>query len=214
MNEFVRKANSGCFKKGRTAWNKGMKGVSGRKCGKGHQRFPPRPVIALNPDGTICKKFQSVKAAQEYFGLSDRHSIIKACQQKFFCRGYRLLYEEDYVPWADYRNRRPRFRDIYGRLLKGHHNTGFKALSPENRQKKVERARKRALKMQADPNSKFGKGGMPIPVECTDNGKSYQSIKDCALDLCIPANQISLAIRRNGTVHGYTIRKSITLKTL
>ena len=75
MEELVRKANRGSFKKGRTAWNKGKKGITGRKCGKGHQGFPPRPVIALNPDGTICKKFQSVKAAQEYFGLSDRHSI-------------------------------------------------------------------------------------------------------------------------------------------
>lgn len=207
MEELVRKANRGSFKKGRTAWNKGKKGITGRKCGKGHHGFESRPVIALNPDGAIRNKFPSVKAAQEFFGLSDRHSVIKACQQKFFCRGYRLLYEEDYVPWADYRNRRPRFRDIYGRLLKGHHNSGFKALSPEDRQRKSERTRKQALEMQLDPNSKFGKGGVPVPVECTDNGKNYQSIKDCALDLGIPCNQISMAIRRNGTVHGYTIRK-------
>lgn len=86
MEEFVRKANSGSFKKGNKPWNKGTKGVTGRGMGKGHQGYQPRPVIALNPDGTICKKFPSVKAAQEYFGLRDYHSIIGACQQKFFAR--------------------------------------------------------------------------------------------------------------------------------
>ena len=207
MIEFIRKANSGCFKKGRTAWNKGTKGISGRKCRRGHQGFTSRPVVALNPDGAICKKFPSVQAAQEYFGVRDRHSITAACQQKFFCRGYRLLYEEDYIPWADYRNKRPRSRDIYGRLLKGHHNDGFKPMKPECRKKLNEMARNMAKRMSADPDSAFGKGHNPIPITVLNTGKNYPSIKDCALDLNIPANQISLAIKRNGTVHGYKIRK-------
>ena len=207
MDEFIRKENSGCFKKGRTAWNKGKKGITGRECRKGHQGFPPRPVIALNPDGTICKKFPSVKAAQEFFGLSDRHSIIKACQQKFFCRGYRLLYEEDYVPWADYRNTRSRFRDIYGRLLKGHHNSGFRKPSAEKLERKSKCASKRAKRMYADPNSKWGKPNGMIPVICVETGERFPSIKDCAMKLGIAPNQISAAITRHGSTHGYTFKK-------
>lgn len=207
MDEFIRKENSGCFKKGRTAWNKGKKGITGRECRKGHQGFPPRPVIALNPDGTICKKFPSVKAAQEFFGLSDRHSIIKACQQKYFCRGYRLLYEEDYVPWADYRNKRSRFRDIYGRLLKGHHNTGFRKPSAEKMQLKSKCASERAKRMYADPNSKWGKPSDMIPVICVETGERFPSIKDCAMKLGIAPNQISAAITRHGSTHGYTFKK-------
>lgn len=207
MNEFVRKANSGCFKKGRTAWNKGMKGVSGRKCGKGHQRFPRRPVIALNPDGTIYKKFPSVAEAQKYFRLGDRHSVTRACQQKYFCRGYRLLYEEDYVPWADYRNTRSRFRDIYGRLLKGHHNSGFRKPSAEKLERKSKCASERAKRMYADPNSKWGKPNGMIPVICVETGERFPSIKDCAMKLGIAPNQISAAITRHGSTHGYTFKK-------
>lgn len=206
MEEFVHKANSGSFKKGYKPWNKGTKGVTGRRNGKGHQGFQPRPVIALNPDGTICKKFPSVKAAQEYFGLRDRHSIILACQQKFFCRGYRLLYEEDYVPWADYHNKRPRSRDIYGRLLNGHHNVGFRKPSAEKMRELSKRSSELSKRMCADPNNLWGKSKGKKPVMVVETGKIYPSIKDCALDLNIPHNQISLAIKRNGTVHGYTIR--------
>ncbi len=208
MEEIVHKANSGGFKKGLIPWNKGTKGITGRKIGKGHIGFQPRPVLALNPDGTICKKFPSVGEAQKYFGLRDYHSIIQACQQKSFCRGYRLLYEEDYVPWADYHNKRPRSRDIYGRLLKGHHHVGFKKPSPEKMHELSKRSSERSKRMCADPNSKWGKAHGKKPVMVVETGKIYPSIKDCALDLNIPANQISDALKRNGTVHGYTIRKT------
>ena len=85
--------NSGSFPKGFTPWNKGLKGAGGRKDGavKGKQGYQPKPVVALNADGTIYQRFPSVKAAKEFFGLRDRHTITDACQQKFFCRGHRLL---------------------------------------------------------------------------------------------------------------------------
>lgn len=129
--------NSGQFRKGFTPWNKGTnKGgrTDARKRVKGYQ---PREVVAINPDGTVYKRFKSVEAAKDFFGLSDRHSITHACQGKYLTRGMRLMYGEDYIPWADYRYPKRRFRDIYGRLLPGHHNTGFRPLSEENRKKRA-----------------------------------------------------------------------------
>lgn len=80
-------------------------------------------------------------------------------------------------------------------------------MKPECREKLNEMARAMAKRMSADSDSAFGKGHNPIPITVLNTGENYPSIKDCALDLNIPANQISLAIKRNGTVHGYKIRK-------
>lgn len=199
--------NSGSFSKGFTPWNKGLKGAGGRKDGavKGKQGYQPKPVVALNADGKICRRFPSVAAAKVFFGLRDRHSITEACKQRFFCRGYRLMYEEDYIPWADYRNKRPRFRDIYGRLLKGHCNALFKKPSEEERMRRSERARELSKRLHSDPNSNFGKGSKPIPLICIETGERFPSFKDCSKKLGIPSSQISSAIKRHGTVHGYTL---------
>ena len=205
--------NSGSFSEGFTPWNKGLKGAGGRKDGavKGKQGYQPKPVVALNADGTIYQRFPSVKAAKEFFGLKDRHTITDACQQKFFCRGHRLLYEEDYIYWADYRNTRPRFRDIYGRLLKGHHNTGFRKPSAEKMHEQSKRASELSKRMCADPNNRWGKPNGMIPIICIETGERFPSIKDCAIKLGIAPNQISAAITRRGTTHGYSFKKESQL---
>lgn len=210
MNESrIYEPNAGSFKKGLTPWNKDKKGVGGRKDGavKGKRGYQPKPVVALNADGTIYQRFPSVKAAKEFFGLRDRHSITNACKQRFFCRGYRLMYEEEYIPWADYRNKRPRFRDIYGRLLKGHHNVMFRKPSAEKRREQSKRASELSKRMSADPNNRWGKGNGLIPIICIETSERFPSVKECGKKLGIAPNQISAAITRRGTTHGYSFKK-------
>lgn len=93
--------NSGQFRRGFTPWNKGT-GKGGRKdaAQKGAVGFQPREVVAINPDGTVYRRFKSVEAAKDFFGLRDRHSITHACKGRFLCRGFRLFYGEDYIPWG------------------------------------------------------------------------------------------------------------------
>ena len=83
---------------------------------------------------------------------------------------------------------------------------GFRKPSAEKMRELSKRASERSKRMYADPNNKWGKPHGKKSVMVVETGNSYQSIKDCALDLGIPENQISGAIKRNGTVHGYTIR--------
>lgn len=61
----------------------------------------------------------------------------------------------------------------------------------------------------ADPNSNFGKGSKPIPLICIETGERFPSFKDCSEKLDIPSSQISSAIKRRGTVHGYTLKKDV-----
>lgn len=200
--------NAGSFRKGCTPWNKGRKLAGTSRAVKGRQGFPAREVVALNTDGTVRWRFKSVEAARKFFRLSGRHSVTHACQGKSFCRGFRLMYADDYVPWADLRYVRPRFRDIYGRLLAGHHNVGFRKLSPEKLRAKSERARMVSTRLAHDPASKWGKpDNLLKPVVCTDTGEQFPSMKAASAHYGIPRNQISLAIRRNGTCHGLTFKK-------
>lgn len=200
--------NAGCFRKGYTPWNKGKTLPGNSRAVKGRQGFPPREVVALNADGTVRNRFPSVEAARRFFGLRDRHSITQACRGKFFCRGHRLMYADDYIPWADFRNKRPRGRDIYGRLLPGHSNAGFRKLSPEKLHAKSERSRQLSYRLAHDPASKWGKGeNHQQPVVCTDTGEQFPSMKAASEHYGILPNQISLAISRHGKCHGLTFKK-------
>lgn len=200
--------NSGQFRKGFTPWNKGTHEGGRTDARKKVRGYQPREVVAINPDGTVYKRFPSVEKAKDFFGLRDRHSITSACKGLYLCRGFRLLYGEDYIPWADYRYPKRRFRDIYGRLLPGHHNTGFRPLSEENRKKKSERARRQSEKMARDPNSNWGKGHRLIPVVCLETGEHFPSYKAASEHYHFRPNQISSAISRGGKCHGLTFKKT------
>lgn len=199
--------NSGQFRKGFTPWNKGKKLGGRTDAKKGVRGYQPKEVVAINPDGTVYKRFKSVKAAKDFFGLSDRHSITQACQGKYLCRGMRLMYGEDYIPWADYTYPKRRFRDIYGRLLPGHHNTGFKSPTKEQRKAMAERASKLSFKMAHDPNSNWGKGGRLKPVICLETGERFPSYLAACEKFGLKSNQISSAIRRGGKCHGMTFKR-------
>lgn len=207
-----RKVNGGCYRKGHIPLNKGHKGVSTRSNGvdisvKGKHGFQPHPVVCVNPDGTIHARFESIKAAVEATGVHDRHSIIKACQGKFRCRGYMWYYEEDFVRWADYHYNFSIGRDIYGRLLPGNKLKIGQTLSPEGKARRIASARATAARMLADPNCRFGKGNGTKRVYCKETDKEYASIKACAADLGLNPAWISAAISRHGSVHGYHFHK-------
>ena len=205
----IRVPNSGSLKKGNTPWNKGRKGESYRGnpsefTKKGRQGFCPRPVLCLNPDGSVHARFPSVAAAAKAVGARDRHTITHACQGKFRCRGYKWYYEDEYVPWADYHYNVRHGRDAYGRLVKGNTLRVGQNLSPEGLAKRRAEARRRAMEMNGDPNSNFGRHyDKSKPVRDLTSATDYPSVKAASAATGIPPNQISGAIHRNGTVHGH-----------
>ena len=54
-----------------------------------------RPVVAVNPNGTVAGFFGSIKLAA---GISkvDRNSITDSCLRGAICRGLRFYYENDF----------------------------------------------------------------------------------------------------------------------
>lgn len=197
--------NSGCYRKGCTPANKGKHTASRNDdfAVKGKQGFCCRPVLQIAQDGTIEKRYPSVAAAQKALGVSDRHSITAACQHKNFCRGRRLIYEDEYVGFADYSWRRGKYRDIYGRLQKGHHANSSFHYTKEGKARKSAASRALSLRMAADPNNAWGKGKKK-PVYCVTTDEYFHSLKDAAVKYGLSPNQVSMAISRKGSVHGYT----------
>lgn len=204
--EHVRTRNAYTIKKGHIPWNKGIKGSGGRSDEKGKQGYQPRAVLWMNYDGTVKHRFESVKEAMAYFEVC-RKSVTAACYGKFLCRGAKLVYEDEYVGWADYSYRPTAGRDIYGRLLKGHHNNATnRKMSAETRARIAEARRDQCKRMCADPDSKWGKGGKLKAVECVDTGERFESLKAAGEHFGLNPANISGAIGRNGRIHGLKFR--------
>lgn len=209
----LRTPNGGSFQKGLTPWNKGRKGKCTRGnphefAKKGHQGFSCRPVLCLNPDGTIHSRFSSVSAAAKAVGARDRHTITHACQGKYRCRGYKWYYEDEYIPWADYHYNVRKGRDAYGRLLKGNTLRVGQQLSPEGLAKRRASASRRAIQLNNDPNSNFGRHHNACkPVRDITTDTDYPSIKSAAAATGISSHEISGSITRNGITHGHKFIK-------
>lgn len=54
-----------------------------------------RPVVAVNPDGSVAGYFECIKDAVDKYGM-DRHSITDSCRRGTICRGLRWWYEEEF----------------------------------------------------------------------------------------------------------------------
>lgn len=200
--------NNGYFKKGMTPWNKGTNKGGRKNCSeKGKCGFQPREVVAIGEDGNIIRRYPSVEKAKEALNVRDRHTIIRACKQKNLCRGLRLMYVEDYIPWADYHYKRSKNRDIYGRLQPGHHENARHKPSEAALASKKRKARELSLKMAADPNNKWGKGNKAMPIYCVETKETFKSQTEAALHFGINSSQISAAITNHRRCHGYTFRK-------
>lgn len=167
-----------------------------------------RPVVAVNPDGSIAGYFECIKDAVEKYGM-DRHSITDSCRLGTICRGLRWWYEEE-------------FREIYLRgetdklkytldpnrdrltyhFKKGHKaGNGWDKCSEAKKKRRREIARKRALQMIQEGKKNFAKPRMEKPVRCITTGKEYDSLKTCSADTGIASNQIGRAARLGVATH-------------
>lgn len=196
--------NRGVFKHGHSPWNKGMVGnhLGNMTAVKGVQGFPCKPVLVIGQDGKVVKRLASVKAAREFLRVKSNRSITHACRGEHLCRGYKLLYEEDYVGWAEYRYKPTPGRDIYGRLQPGHHvNILMRKPSAETREVMTKKKRELSSRMFRDPCSRWAKG-VGQPVMCVDTVEYFRTIKEAAKHFGLVDAHISGAISRNGRVHG------------
>ncbi len=180
---------------------------AGNYYAKGRQGFLLRPVVIIKPTGEAIH-LPSVVAAQKYLGLRNRQMVTRAIRNGYAKRGYKLMYREDFSPLADYSFRVSELRDDEGRatpaMMRRYRMMQEKNMTDEQRRKKSERSRRQSIEMAADPNSRWGKGFNRFhPIHCETNGKDYQSMKEASKDLGIPSSQISMAIKRCGTTHGY-----------
>ena len=210
MSKYI---NSGNFRKGMTPHNKGKKGACFREehTQKGVQGFLPRPVVVLNHDGSVIAEYPSVGACAEALGC-DRHSVTDACKGKYLCRGYKIMYADDWSPLGDYRYRPTRGRGVDGELLPGHGLSRIysKRKSPETRERMRRIAAETARRMCDDPSNPWGKGtANRKKVWCCTSGETFNSIREAAAHFGIPPYYISAAMGRNGTTRGlkfYTTR--------
>lgn len=205
-NERTYTRNASSFRKGMTPHNKGANTTSrvGEFIQKGHQGFKRRPVVAIAPDGTVERRFDGVEQCRMWLGLRDRHSVTRACKGLGKCRGYVLMYEEDWSRFGDYHYRPTPGRDIRGRLQKGHGLSAmfYRRQSEETRETARTRHRETSRRLAHDRASRWGKGAPRKRVRCATTGERFDSIKEASLRCGVPANQISLAIRRRGAAHG------------
>ena len=167
-----------------------------------------RPVVAVNPDGSVAGYFECIKDAVEKYGM-DRHSITDSCRRGTICRGLRWWYEEE-------------FREIYLRgetdklkytldpnrdrltyhFKKGHKaGNGWDKCSEAKKKRRREIARERAFQMIREGHKNFGKPKMEKPVRCITTGKEYDSLKACSADTGIPSNQIGRAAKLGVATH-------------
>lgn len=168
---------------------------------KGHQGFMKHPVIEINQDGTIRHRFNSIGECARILGIKQRHSISDNIKNGWLCGGHKLMYEEDYIKWADYSWKPRKGRDIHGRFINGHklrHVYKHKPISNAERERRVRLARE----LIDDPNCKFGKIKVNKPIKCVTTGKVFESVKDAGEYYNIPSKYISASVSRGGTTMG------------
>lgn len=168
--------------------------------------FRERGVTLIRPTGEAIH-LRSVGAAQRYLGLSSREKVWRAIVGGYAMRGYKLMYTEDWSVRGDYRFGESNVRDSEGHLrrevLSRRRREGISRMSEETKERLSEYRRGLSGSMAKNPDSRWGKGSPKKAIHCTTNGEDYASITEAAKELGIGFQQISAAIRRNGTAHGY-----------
>ncbi|SFG54891.1 hypothetical protein, partial [Prevotella sp. KH2C16] len=143
-------------------------------------------------------------------GKADRHTIANACTRGYLCRGWKLMYEDDWSPLGDYRYKPTPGRNLDGSLKPGHTMSPIYAArqSAETRKMRSDKARELCRRLNATPGSNWGRYlDKRKPVECLTTGERFASIGEAAARYNLPQNYISSAISRNGTVHGLKFQK-------
>lgn len=168
-----------------------------------------KDIVAVDADGSMCGYFERIVDAARKYNLT-AGKISDACKTGHLYYGLKWMYNDDYHKlWLEGRTHELAYkRTKYTQPMKKGTST-FKPMSEwseESRQKRKEQYRQTAYRLVHDPNCRFGKVIVRKPVLCVTTGKEYPSIKAAAVDLGIPKNQISGALSRNGTVHGYKFK--------
>lgn len=157
------------------------------------------PLYALAPDGSIYARFASVSAAARHLHRT-RVSIIRACTGRGLCCNMKLIYEDDYIQWADYSYKPHRHRGKRGQFLPGHRH--YATRSSHALQRLRDSSRATALRLARDPAIPFGKGSPLKPVICLTTGEQFSSIRSAAETFHIHPARLSSALSHGHLCHG------------
>lgn len=173
-----------------------------------------RPVVAVNPNGTVAGFFGSIKLAA---GISkvDRNSITDSCLRGAICRGLRFYYEKDFRKIYEEQRlddlkftRNPNIDINTGRFVKGNKaSKGFNNWSKERQEKQRKLSREKCLRLINDPDSNFGpniKSSKPLgkKVICLETKEVFLSAAECARKMNLNVDGLYSSIRRMNKDNG------------
>lgn len=173
-----------------------------------------RPVVAVNPNGTVAGFFGSIKLAASISNI-DRNSITDSCLRGAICRGLRFYYEKDFR--KIYEEQRlddlkfsinPNIDIATGRFVKGNKaNKGFNSWPKERQEKQRELSREKCLRLINDPESNFGphiKSSKPLgkKVICLETKEVFLSAAECARKMNLNVDGLYSSIRRMKKYNG------------
>lgn len=179
---------------------------------KGKQGFQKHPVVVIAPDGTATH-LPGIAEATRFLKVKNRQMVTRAILGGYSKHGYKVMYEEDWSPFADYSFRPPMTRDDEGRMnrmgLKMARARQEHNMTDEQKRRRSEMFRELSIRMAHDPNSNWGKGNGRKPIHCVNNNKDYHSVAAAARDIGVRPSSISNALTKGFKVHGYKFyRKS------
>ena len=174
---------------------------------------PPKTVIAINPDGSVCAVFNNSKDAAKMFGVIP-NTINRYCFRQRIGMGKRGLYEED-------------FRAVYMRceldklkfelpedyapgkspFQKGHKlGNGWEKKSEEYKQRTREMALERINSVNKSGANTRGVRMKMKQVVCLNDGMEFPSIQHAANHYGISRNMVSWSAHKTRTAHGLKFR--------
>lgn len=169
-----------------------------------HRGVKPKPVVIIRPDGEKIRTYPSINSCARAIGVS-RQNMSEDCKSGYLCRGYKIMFEDDWSPLGDYSYKPKKGRDIYGRLQKGHKLFAlYYGMQTKEAREKLRKARSELSKKRcADPNSRWGGGKRNLKkVWCSTTGQHFESIKEAAECHHITRGYLSYAIHKGKITKG------------
>lgn len=173
-----------------------------------------RPVVAVNPNGTVAGFFGSIKLAASISKV-DRNSITDSCLRGAICRVLRFYYEKDFRKIYEEQRlddlkftRNPNIDINTGRFVKGNKaSKGFNNWSKERQKKQRKLSREKCLRLINDPDSNFGpniKSSKPLgkKVICLETKEVFLSAAECARKMNLNVDGLYSSIRRMNKYNG------------
>lgn len=167
-----------------------------------------RPVVAVNPNGTVAGFFGSIKLAASISKV-DRNSITDSCLRGAICRGLRFYYEKDFRKIYEEQRlddlkftRDPNIDMATGRFVKGNKaNKGFNGWPIERQEEHRRLSRERCFRLINDPESNFGphiRFSKPLgkKVICLETKEVFLSAAECARKMNLNVEGLYSSIKR------------------